>query len=98
VKRIIDLLKYITIKGVVILSIISLISSLNILIPSYGFAEPLVDKESEDIIQPFELTKPAQSRQEAYEEAAELTENPKELIKAQNKEEKAEEKALKKKS
>jgi hypothetical protein len=98
VERIIDFLKHIATKGIAILSIVSLIGSLNMLVPSYGFAESSVHKESEEIIQPFELTKPAQSREEAYEEVAELTENPKELIKAQNKEEKAEEKALKKKS
>jgi hypothetical protein len=98
VGKIISFLKNIAIKGAAILSIVSLISSINMVVPSYGFAESSVNKESEEIIQPFELTKPAQSREEAYEEVAELTEHPKELIKAQNKEEKAEEKALKKQS
>jgi hypothetical protein len=84
-------------KGIAILSIISLIGFINLLTPSYGYAVPETNNSnSEPIIQPFELTKPAESREEAYEKVAELTENPKELIKAQNKEEKAEEKVLKK--
>jgi hypothetical protein len=87
-------IKKIATKSIAILSIISFI---NLLTPLYGYAVPETNNSnSEPIIQPFELTKPAESREEAYEKVAELTENPKELIKAQNKEEKAEEKALKK--
>jgi hypothetical protein len=91
-------IKKIATKGIAILSIISLIGFINLLTPSYGYAvsETNNNINSEPIIQPFELTKPAGNREEAYEKVAELTENPKELIKAQNKEEKAEEKVLKK--
>jgi hypothetical protein len=97
-KKILAELRKIAIKGIAILGIVSLIGTINMLIPSYGYADSEITNNSEPIIQPFELIKPAESREEAYEKAAELTENPKELIKAQNKEEKAEEKALKKES
>jgi hypothetical protein len=95
-KSILIEIKKLAIKGIAILSIISLVGSISLLSPSYGYAASEVNNDSETIIQPFELTKPSESREEAYEKAAELTENPKELIKAQNKEEKAEEKVLKK--
>jgi pyruvate/2-oxoacid:ferredoxin oxidoreductase beta subunit len=95
-KTILAKLKSLALKSVAVLSIVSLIGFINLLVPLYGYAAPKPDIDSEPIIQPFELTKPAESREEAYEKVAELTENPKELIKAQNKEEKAEEKVLKK--
>jgi hypothetical protein len=97
-KNILAAIKKIAIKGIAILSIVSLIGTINLLNSSYSYAESEANNSSEPIIQPFELTRPAESREEAYEQAAELTENPKELIKAQNKEEKAEEKVLKKES
>ncbi len=83
------------IKSFWILSLTSLIFAAGLLAPQYGYAESETAK-SEEIIQPLELTKPAETREEAYEEVAKLTENPKELVKAQNKEEKAQEKVLKK--
>ncbi|WP_404787804.1 hypothetical protein [Altericista sp. CCNU0014] len=64
--------------------------------PLNGYAEPGIDRNSEEVVQPFELTKPAETREEAYEQAAELVEHPKELIKAQNEEEKAQEQVIKK--
>jgi hypothetical protein len=97
-KNIFAAIKKIAIKGIAMLGIVSLIGTINFLAPSYGYADAQINSTSEPIIQPFELTKPAESREEAYEKVAELTENPKELIKAQNKEEKAEEKVLKKES
>jgi hypothetical protein len=65
--------------------------AINLLVPQYGYAQPEKNNGSEEIVQPFELTRPAETREEAYEQAAKLTENPKQLIKAQNKEEKAQE-------
>jgi hypothetical protein len=97
-KTILASIKKLATKGIAMLSIISLIGTINLLAPSYGYAESETNNNSEPIIQPFELTRPAESREEAYEKVAELTENPKELIKAQNKEEKAEEKVIKKES
>lgn len=50
---------------------------------------------AKEVIQPFELTNPAATRSEAYDEIAELNKDPKALIAAENKEEQAEEKAYK---
>lgn len=82
-------------KSFWVLSLASLMFAAGLLMPQYGYAEPEMSK-SEEIVQPFELTKPAETREDAYEEVAKLTENPKELIKAQNEEEKAQEKVIKK--
>jgi hypothetical protein len=50
---------------------------------------------AKETIQPFELTNPAATRSEAYEDIAKLNKDPKALIAAENKEEQAEEKAYK---
>lgn len=81
-------------KGLVILSFVSLMFIINLAVPQDSYAKPEINKGTEEIVQPFELTKPAETRAEAYEQAAKLTENPKELIKAENREEKAEEKKV----
>lgn len=95
-KRILRSITNLFVKSFWILSLASLMFAASVLTPQYGYAEPEVNRDPEEIVQPFELTRPAETREEAYEEAANLTENPKELIKAQNKEEKAQEKNLKK--
>jgi hypothetical protein len=59
---------------------------------SYAASKPIAEPE---VIQPFELTRPGATREEAYDEAAELNKDPKALIKAQNKEEKAQEELVK---
>ena len=82
-------------KSFWIFSLASLMIFTTLLLPQYSYASPEVKAGSEEIVQPFELTRPAETREDAYEEAAKLTENPKELIKAQNQEEKAQEKVLK---
>lgn len=94
-KKIFRALTNLCIRSFWILSLTSLIFTAVLLTPQYGYAESTTTN-SEEIIQPLELTKPAETREEAYEEVAKLTENPKELVKAQNKEEKAQEKVLKK--
>jgi hypothetical protein len=55
-------------------------------------AAPSIPQVEPDVIQPFELTKPAATRTEAYDDIAKLNKDPKALIAAENKEEKAEEK------
>ena len=94
-KKIFRVLTNLCIKSFWVLSLASLIFAAGLLTPQYVYAASKT-AESEEIIQPLELTKPAETREDAYEEVAKLTENPKELIKAQNKEEKAQEKVLKK--
>lgn len=90
------LIKKLALKSFRILSILGLICAINLIMPLSGYADAEVAKDSEEIVQPFELTRPAETREEAYEKAAQLTEDPKELIKAQNQEEKAQEKVIKK--
>ena len=62
-------------------------------VPQQVYAADRIDRGAEEVIQPFELTKPAATRTEAYDDVAKLNKNPKELIAAENKEEQAEEKA-----
>jgi hypothetical protein len=88
-------------RSIVFLGILCMLLLSNLLTPQYSYAasragSSQVEEAPEEIVQPFELTKPADSREGAYEEAAKLVENPKELVKAQNKEEKAQEKKVEK--
>jgi hypothetical protein len=90
-------------KSVIFLSVVCLLLLSNFFMPQHSYAassakqaQPKLETSTEEIIQPFELTKPEDSREGAYEEAAKLVENPKELIKAQNQEEKAQEKKIEK--
>ncbi len=88
------------IKGLAIgslwaMSLAALTLVINLGIPQYAIAAPALDRSGEEVIQPFELTNPAASREEAYDEVAELNKDPKALIKAENKEEKAQEELLK---
>lgn len=92
--KLIGLLKNKLIETLWILSIFSLIFCI-VLLPQNGYAASESNKPSEEIVQPFELTRPAETREEAYEEAVKLTEDPKELVKTQNEEEKAQEEVLK---
>jgi hypothetical protein len=64
-------------------------ASLNFSLSSYAATS------AKETIQPFELTNPAATRSEAYEDVAKLNKDPKALIAAENKEERAEEKAYK---
>lgn len=70
-----------------------LIFATNLLLPQAGYAATAAKSAESDVIQPFELTEPAATREDAYDEIAKLNKNPKELIAAENKEERAEEKA-----
>ena len=49
-----------------------------------------VQQSTKDVIQPFELTKPAATREDAYDSVTELIKNPKKLVAAEEKEVKAE--------
>jgi hypothetical protein len=82
------------IKSCLVVSIAGLMFATNLLVapPSYAAAKQIAEPE---VIQPFELTRPGATREEAYDEAAELNKDPKALVKAQNKEEKAQEQLVK---
>lgn len=73
----------------------SLILATNLLLPQTGAVAIAATSVESDVIQPFQLTEPAATRAEAYDEVAKLNNNPKELIAAENKEEQAEEQAYK---
>ena len=86
-------------KFFVLASLVGVLLLSNLLLSQASYAAPPASKTeglSEEIVQPLELTHPAESREEAYEQVAKLAENPKELVKAQNKEEEAQEKAIEK--
>ncbi|WP_310424643.1 hypothetical protein [Chamaesiphon sp. VAR_48_metabat_135_sub] len=70
----------------------SLIFAVSLVIPQPSDAVTPVKQAAPDVIQPFELTKPATTRSEAYDDIAKLNNDPKALIAAENKEEQAEEK------
>jgi hypothetical protein len=90
-KEILNSLEDLFLKSLWAVGLASLIftASLNFSPSSYA-ATP-----AKEVIQPFELTKPAATRSEAYDDIAKLNSNPKALIAAENKEEQAEEKAYK---
>jgi hypothetical protein len=94
-QKIFDSIRTLWIKNCLIVSIVAWMFATNLLVapPSFAASKPIV--EPEPVIQPFELTRPGATREEAYDEAAELNKDPKALIKAQNKEEKAQEELVK---
>ncbi len=73
----------------------SLIFAASLSITQSGYAATSVPQGAKETIQPFELTNPAATRSEAYDDVAKLNKDPKALIAAENKEEQAEEKAYK---
>ena len=75
------------------LGLVSLIFAASLVLPQYSYAATPVKQADPDVIQPFELTNPAATRSEAYDEIAKLNNDPKALIAAESKEERAEEKA-----
>jgi hypothetical protein len=80
------------VKSLCVIGIAISIFAINLFIPQSGYAATETKQAAPDVIQPFELTKPAASRTEAYDDIAKLNKDPKALIAAENKEERAEEK------
>ena len=64
-------------------------------LPQSSSAATPGNRSNEKVIQPFEMTNPAATRSEAYDDIAKLNKDPKALIEAEMKEEQAEEKAYK---
>ena len=71
----------------------SLMLMTTLFVPQQVYAASQPDRDTKEVIQPFELTNPAATRTEAYDDIAKLNKDPKALIAAENKEEQAEEKA-----
>ncbi len=77
------------------LGLASLIFATSFSFTQSSYAAAPLKQAAKDVIQPFELTNPAATRSEAYDDIAKLNNDPKALIAAENKEEQAEEKAYK---
>jgi hypothetical protein len=81
------------IKSFLAIGLTTLIFASSWIFPQSSYAATPVDRGAKEVIQPFELTNPAASRSEAYDDIAKLNNDPKALIAAENKEEQAQEKA-----
>jgi hypothetical protein len=93
VKSSIQGIKELFIKSLLAFGLASLILAANLISAPFSYAAPSVKQVAKEVIQPFELTDPAMTRSEAYDEVAKLNKDPKALIAAENKEEQAEERA-----
>jgi hypothetical protein len=91
-KKILKSIENLFVKSFWTIGLASLILVANFIVSQPGYATTQMKQSSEEVIQPFELTQPAATREEAYDDVAKLNKNPKELISAENKEEQAEEK------
>jgi hypothetical protein len=92
-RKVLKLIEELLIKSFLVLGLTSLIFAVNFIFLQSSYAAVPVDRGAKEVIQPFELTNPAASRSEAYDDIAKLNNDPKALIAAENKEEQAEEKA-----
>ena len=92
-KKLLKAIQYLSTSGLWAIGLASLMLMATLLIPQHVYAASQPDRGTKEVIQPFELTKPAATREEAYDDISKLNKNPKELIAAENKEEQAEEKA-----
>ena len=94
-KKILNSIEHLFTKSLWALGLASVIFAASFILPQSSYAATPVQQAAPDVIQPFELTNPAATRSEAYDEIAKLNKDPKALIAAENKEEQAEEKAYK---
>ena len=92
-KKILNLIEHLFIKSLWAFGLASLIFASSFILSQSSYAATPAKQVDEKVIQPFELTNPAATRSEAYDEIAKLNKDPKALIAAENKEEQAEEKA-----
>ncbi|WP_373541947.1 hypothetical protein [Chamaesiphon sp.] len=91
--KILHSIEQLFIKSLWTFGLASVIFAASSILPQSSYAATPVKQVAPDVIQPFELTNPAATRSEAYDEIARLNKDPKALIAAENKEEQAEEKA-----
>ena len=92
-KKLLKAIQHLSTSSLWAIGLASLMLMASLFIPQHVYAASQPDRATKEVIQPFELTNPAATREEAYEDIANLNKNPKALIAAENKEEKAEEKA-----
>jgi hypothetical protein len=91
-QKIFNSIQNLLVKSVWTFGLVSLIFATGFIFPQFSYAATPVKQVNPDVIQPFELTNPAATRSEAYDDIAKLNNDPKALIAAENKEEQAEEK------
>jgi hypothetical protein len=96
-QKLVNLIENLFVKSFWAFGLALLIFATNLSLPSSSYASTPAKGGAKDVIQPFELTNPAATRSEAYDDVAKLNKNPKELIAAEAKEQKAEEKVYKEK-
>ncbi|GEM_PF-7069609 len=94
-KKILNSIENLVRKSLWAIGLASLIWATTLAVPQSSSAATPGNRGNEKVIQPFELTNPAATRSEAYDEIAKLNKDPKALIEAEMKEEQAEEKAYK---
>ncbi len=94
-KKILNSIDRLFTKSLWALGLATVIFAATFILPQSSYAATPVKQADPDVIQPFELTNPAATRSEAYDEIAKLNKDPKALIAAENKEEQAEERAYK---
>jgi hypothetical protein len=94
-QKTLNLLKNFFVNSLWAFGLASLIFATDLIVAPSSYAATPVQQAAPNVIQPFELTKPAATRAEAYDDIAKLNSDPKALIAAENKEEQAEEKAYK---
>ena len=92
-RKILNSIEKLFVKSLWTIGLVSLIL-VTMALPQAAFAA-MPGNRSDKVIQPFEMTNPAATRSEAYDDIAKLNKDPKALIKAEMKEEQAEEKAYK---
>ena len=92
-KKILNSIEHLFTKSLWAFGLATIIFTASFILPQSSYAATPVKQVAPDVIQPFELTNPAATRSEAYDEIAKLNKDPKALIAAENKEEQAEEKA-----
>ncbi|MCY7335325.1 MAG: hypothetical protein LH613_03775 [Chamaesiphon sp.] len=92
-KKILNSIEHLFIKSLWAVGLASVIFATSFILTPSSYAATPVKQAAPDVIQPFELTNPAATRSEAYDEIAKLNKDPKALIAAEAKEEQAEEKA-----
>jgi hypothetical protein len=94
-KNILKSIENLFVKSLCVLGIASIIFATNSILSPSSYAAPPIARGNDKVIQPFEMTNPAATRSEAYDDIAKLNKDPKALIEAEMKEEQAEEKAYK---
>ena len=94
-RKILNSIENLFVKSFWAFGLATLVFASSLSFPQLSYAATSVQEGAKEVIQPFELTNPAATRSEAYDDVAKLNKDPKALIAAENKEEQAEEKAYK---